>query len=274
MIKTNSINEILLVTDMDGTLINSPQPVSKKNLDSIKKFTSMGGKFTLATGRSIESARGFLSEVEITAPAILVNGGIIYDYEKEKIIYQEVLPDTAIDIVKDIKKNFPQIGIEVVVGHDVYNLGRNEMTYRRVSQEKMKYKYAPIDHMPKGWNKVLFATGEELQPFLIEYVRQNHYDGVYFIPTSKIYFELVPELSTKGNALIKLADYLDIDIENTCAIGDYYNDISMLDDAEYSASPMDALEDVKKHADIVVRSSHDGAVADFIDRILDSAVKG
>lgn len=48
-----------LVSDMDGTLINSNKEISKENLDAIKYFVNNGGKFTVATGRMVASVECF-----------------------------------------------------------------------------------------------------------------------------------------------------------------------------------------------------------------------
>ena len=65
---------------MDGTLINSKKEISKENLDAIKYFVNNGGKFTVATGRMVASVSGFLDKLKLDLPAILHNGGKIYDY--------------------------------------------------------------------------------------------------------------------------------------------------------------------------------------------------
>ena len=41
----------LVVSDIDGTLNNKIRKLPKRNYDAIKKFTDLGGNFTLASGR-------------------------------------------------------------------------------------------------------------------------------------------------------------------------------------------------------------------------------
>ena len=74
-----------LVSDMDGTLINSNKEISKENLDAIKYFVNNGGKFTVATGRMVASVECFLDRLNLDLPAILHNGGKIYDYNNKNI---------------------------------------------------------------------------------------------------------------------------------------------------------------------------------------------
>ena len=42
---------IMLISDMDGTLLNKDGQISEKNIEAIQEFISLGGKFTVATGR-------------------------------------------------------------------------------------------------------------------------------------------------------------------------------------------------------------------------------
>ena len=56
---------------------------------------------------------------------------------------------------------------------------------------------------------------------------------------------------TKGNALLSLADYLGIPRENTFAIGDSDNDISMIEDAKYGIAMGNATDGVKAAASYI-----------------------
>ena len=53
------IADILLVSDLDGTLIGKDHQIPERNLEAIKRFKEKGGKFCVATGRSIESGRPY-----------------------------------------------------------------------------------------------------------------------------------------------------------------------------------------------------------------------
>ncbi|NLA86727.1 MAG: HAD hydrolase family protein, partial [Clostridiales bacterium] len=51
------------------------------------------------------------------------------------------------------------------------------------------------------------------------------------------------------------------------AIGDYYNDLELIETAAVGAVPAGAPDDLKQCADLVVCSCENGAVADFIEYI-------
>ena len=84
-------DKYLLVTDMDGTLLNSQRQVSEKNLAAIDRFTAEGGRFCVATGRTAENAAIFLHNVNINTSGIFFNGATLYDYKKQRIMAKEPL---------------------------------------------------------------------------------------------------------------------------------------------------------------------------------------
>ena len=74
---------LMLVCDMDGTLLNSKLEVSDENVRAIEYFVDNGGVFTIATGRMELGVRKYLRILPVNAPVILYNGALIYDFEKE-----------------------------------------------------------------------------------------------------------------------------------------------------------------------------------------------
>ena len=82
------ISKLLLISDLDGTLLPSNKVLSKVDLDAIKEFRSLGGKFTIATGRTLQSVQCYFDELQLDMPFILYNGAIVYDLKKEKSLLE------------------------------------------------------------------------------------------------------------------------------------------------------------------------------------------
>ena len=81
----------------------------------------------------------------------------------------------------------------------------------------------------------------------------------------RYYFEQVPKGASKRSGLLRLCELLDIKKGNFFAIGDYFNDLHMLEVADISACPLDSPEEILNAANIRVTKAENGAVADFID---------
>ena len=78
---------LALLTDMDGTLLNPDKTLSPKNAAAIADFRAKGGRFSIATGRSLEATRPYLELLQPDLPAVMYNGALIYDWQQQKPLY-------------------------------------------------------------------------------------------------------------------------------------------------------------------------------------------
>ena len=78
----------LIASDIDGTLNNKFRRLPLRNEEAIKKFVSMGGRFTLASGRNPQSMEKHFRRLPIAGtPAVVINGAGLYDFEKNETIF-------------------------------------------------------------------------------------------------------------------------------------------------------------------------------------------
>lgn len=99
---------------------------------------------------------------------------------------------------------------------------------------------------------------------LQKFARGLHFDGMYFLPTNTIYFEIMPTGVSKAQALRRLCARLDVPMENTVVIGDYYNDIDLMRAAGHAVAVDNAPPEVKLAADEVVASCTSGGVGEYL----------
>lgn len=92
------LSNIFLITDMDGTLLPENKILSDRDKSAIKQFIKDGGKFTIATGRTLQSAEKYIKELEIELPVILYNGSLIYDTHTDDVMFTDQLPDCSKEI--------------------------------------------------------------------------------------------------------------------------------------------------------------------------------
>lgn len=62
---------VLLISDLDGTLLDSRKQIPLRAMDAIRRFVDAGGLFTIATGRTEETCRLATDLLPINAPVIL-----------------------------------------------------------------------------------------------------------------------------------------------------------------------------------------------------------
>ena len=67
------MNYKLIVTDMDGTLLNGEHEISQKNKEALKFAADKGVNVAIATGRIYESTIKYARELGIKTPIICCN---------------------------------------------------------------------------------------------------------------------------------------------------------------------------------------------------------
>lgn len=257
----------MITSDLDGTLITPEFVIPQNNIEAKERFVEGGGKFALATGRSIESARQYAEAINPNAPCVVLNGVVIYDFRSDKILWDSVLPKEAANYLKKIKEKFPKLGMEIFAGHRLYLITSHPQTDKHVLNESLDYISAEIDDVPGKWYKSLFAgTSEEIDA-VEEFCSTFEHPGVRFVKSSTIYYEMLPTNCDKGSGIKKLAELLSIDIKNTYGIGDFYNDVEMLDAAGIGVVTGNAPENLKQRADLVVCNCSEGAIAELVEYI-------
>lgn len=97
---------------------------------------------------------------------------------------------------------------------------------------------------------------------------QKFYDRYSVVRSSKIFLEFLNKTTHKGSALKALANYLDLDIQETMAIGDAGNDLEMIKTAGIGVAMENAFEEVKKVADFITTSNEQDGVANAIKRFI------
>ena len=262
----------LMVSDMDGTLLNSEKKISEGNLEAIKYFVENGGQFTVATGRMVQSVGNFIDEMRIKLPTILHNGAKIYDFMEDNIIAEHSIEEYRKEIIKKVKKDYPNIGIEIFSDEVVYIYQRCELTKRYD-----KYNYNIVYDLPnevwdKPWIKVLLIGDEkELDKLEMEY-KENYDNGNAFRSGSN-YFDIVANGISKGMALEELIEEYSFDKTKVIAIGDNMNDIEMLEVAEYGFYIEGGAKRALERAKLVAPSNDDDPIKYVVNWIENEIIK-
>ncbi len=116
----NKLKNFIFVSDLDGTLLPHNKKLNPKDLDAIEKFRELGGIFTIATGRILQSAEMYLESLKIDGPAVLCNGSAIYDNSTKKFVWQEFLNEEIYQFAKEIFAKYPNIGGEINTNPEIY----------------------------------------------------------------------------------------------------------------------------------------------------------
>lgn len=270
-----NISKVVLLSDMDGTLLNSKKEISDTDKKAIERFMSLGGKFTIATGRTIHSFHHYYDMLELKMPLIMYNGAAIYDKVNDKVLYEQPLPLEAKRITEEILGVMPHIGGEVLKTDGIYVFRNSEYEELHTKLCMVTPYYKELDEISEGdWLKVLFAMAPEDIPFIELFAKRMGYDTVSFVKSSDIFYEMLPLGTTKGSALAQYRRLDGMEGYTFVAAGDFDNDIEMLVEADLGAAPANAEDSVKKAADLVLENTNEtGAIAELIDIIIKKCSK-
>lgn len=261
-----NLSDLLLLSDVDGTLADTPAPIPERNKKAIRRFTDAGGHFALATGRAPSSTAPFVRQLPVNAPCILYNGCGIYDFTQQKMLHATHLPKTFYAYLEAFHSQFPDAGIAILA----------ESVYASVSGhsyiDRLLRPYEPsgitrlrLEEVTFPCIKAIFLMDEEDFPKISQFIEQQGWNDVSFVRSSPYFYEMLPLNVNKGSCLQTYSNLTGIPLPRIAAIGDYYNDEVMLRSAGISATVEEAPDDIKALCTFVAGSCKNGALADFIE---------
>ncbi len=256
---------ILLASDYDGTLAARDGTIPERVRQAIRTFIAEGGRFTVSTGRTLLGFHAYAPDL-INAPAILANGGMIYDYSSRTVTELLGLDETCIPDLRKVCGRFPELAIEMYAPDDTCCIHLNERSRRHFEGHRiLPREIEDPSEASFPCAKVMFGGNADdiraAQEFLAEC------SSLSFVPTKGTLLEVLRPGVNKGTTLLRLAEILGIAPENVYAVGDDDNDADMLKEAAAAFVPVNGDEAAKVCASFLVSSNDDGAVADAIDII-------
>ena len=254
-----------LFSDMDGTLITDQFEIPQNNIEALQYFTENGGRFALATGRSIHPTTLALQEVlPVNLPCLMLNGGLIYDFKAQKILYNAVLPtDAAAGLVEVLLAEYPQHSIAVWCPDRRVELGISAPWMPPSPTQKLSSVTDP-------WCKLVIYHHPGQQAEILAFIERHLADGLQPTLSCDRFIEIMPAGTSKGSALEWMIDRLSLDRGRVLTIGDYYNDFEMLSrPGVRSFCPKNAPQDIQAVCEQTLCHVDDGAIAALISYIED-----
>ncbi|NLL80808.1 MAG: HAD family phosphatase [Tissierellia bacterium] len=262
----------LIAIDMDGTLLNSKQELSKRNIDAINAAKKKGVNVVLSTGRMLSSAQAYAKELGLDDYIIACNGAVIMD-GFDGIIHRQSIDLDKVEKMMDIGKYYDiyyhfydtktmystNYVKEIVAFYNNRDLG---IDFRVLSDIKDIYK---IDNLSAY--KFIFIDNDinklkSLKGDLVEIPEVN-------VTRSWVNnIEVMDKDASKGSSLEFLCNKLNISKEEVIAIGDNENDLSMIKYAGLGVAMENAEDEVLKKADFVTKTNDDDGVAEVIDKFI------
>lgn len=266
----------VLILDIDGTISGKSNQVNRRVKNAINQVKNRGIKIGLATGRMYNSALKFYEEIEANLPIIAYNGAWIQNPNSQEILlHKPVKHDIAKEIITYFKEKQKQNEIEIHLYFDdklyVEKITKNTEYYVDRSGTPANL-IANFDHfLQENPTKILASSLDTnlITQMLTELKNVYDEEQVFLTQSNPIYLEVTDAGVNKGMALQYLTEkILGYSREEVMAIGDNFNDLTMLKYAGFSVAMGDAPQEVKDIASTVTLDVENDGVADILDRLL------
>ena len=264
----------LITSDFDNTIYDGER-VSPRVLRAIADYRRAGGRFVVATGRVFESIRPRVPEIGADDEVIACQGSAIYRASTCEVLERFPLsPEVAMKAVRFYESR--GIVCHAYLDREFFVAERNDLSeaYADFCCVRPTYLGRPLStFLPEmvATNKVIAILGiSEIDGVMAE-LRGVLGPTAEVTKSSPIFLEVTSAEAGKGNSLVALARRYGIPIEETVAVGDNLNDLSMVRAAGLGVSVGNGVPELQAAADLVVPSIREDGVAVLIENILDGA---
>ena len=268
----------LIVLDLDGTLTNSKKEITPRNRETLIRMQEQGIRLVLASGRPTYGIVPLANELrmnEFGGFILSYNGGEIINWETQEMVYENVLPNEVVPVLYECARThqlsiLTYDGAEIITenSQDPYVLKEaflNKMAVRETND------FLTDITLPVA-KCLIVGDADKLIPLEAELCLRLQ--GRINVFRSEPYFlELVPQGIDKALSLAVLLKEIGVERKEMIAIGDGYNDLSMIKFAGLGIAMGNAQEPVKKAADYITLSNEEDGVAIAVEKAIIAEVR-
>ena len=284
----------LIAIDLDGTLLNSYGQISEKNRNALNKAKEHNAEIIIASGRTTDSVRNIANDIGAKSYIICGNGSLIYDLQKEEIIYDKFIDKKkALQIIEICEQNSIYYNIYTENMVITKTLNNNVLFYYQENASKPDNKKTKINIVQDIYKYVEELENQHILKITISDSNSIIFNGIIrklrnikdidvldvahmsrkIIKTGTeetvieyYYTEITSKNVDKWYAIEYLMDKLNIQRQEVMAIGDNVNDKMMIENAGCGVAMGNSAPYIKESADIVVSNINDDGVAEVIEQ--------
>lgn len=255
----------LIALDVDGTLLNDDHTLSPEVIKAVQDVNKAGSDIVLCTGRGPTGAIPVLYDLGLQGTLIVHNGAAIIESESKKIVRECPMdPKELWPFIEYCRKH--AIHFDLSNAFEMMLEAIPEKARRMYELHRVQPQIVQLDDGVRSdiLKFTIFGTKEE-----IDQVEQDWHtiqSSLQPIRSGDFFMDVQHPAVSKGQALQALAEYREIEAAEVLAIGNYYNDISMLEFAGLGVAVANSPQKVKDAADFVGPSNNDHGVAHILSK--------
>lgn len=285
----------LIAIDMDGTILSPELTISENSRQAILEAQANGIEVVIATGRSFVEAFDPVKTAGLNLPFICLNGAEIRDQSGQLLdathLYENDIPKITSILESE------NIDYQLFVGEDMYTRDTEQIIDIFIQLAEAAHHTPPIETIRKEVRDRV-QQGAILQVDSFAPILKKHANEIYKVFGSSASLEKLdrarealkklPNIAVsssgagnleitsihaqKGIALEKYARSKGIAMENVMAIGDSYNDLSMMKRVGHPVAMGNAPADIKEICKTVTATNEHNGVGLAIEAILQPQV--
>lgn len=266
-LKMNLSEVKLIVTDMDGTLLNSKHEVSPLFFKQFEQLKANNIKFVAASGRQYHSILDKLKSIKEHITIVAENGAYVVKNGKE--LFVNAIPKNDITGLLLLCKQIKNTHIVLCGKKKAYFLKNLENFENTVAEYYTEYEILEnFDSLPNDdFLKIALCHYDGSETNIYPYLKEIEADWQLKV-SGKLWLDIALKENHKGNAIENIQNEYGISPEQTMAFGDYHNDIEMLKKANYSFAMQNAHPDVKEIAHYETYSNNNLGVENVLEKLL------
>ena len=257
----------LVVSDVDGTLVNSGRELTPATIAAVRKLHEAGLHFTIVTARPAPGVRDLIGALNITSPIACFNGALV------------VLPDlTPVRALRMMPKDVVETGRLIIeAGLDLWVYTEDKWYVSRlggqhvVHQEQLvgieAHQLVDVAVLAESTLKVVGVSDDYPAVERCEAALQARPDLQISATRSQTYYLDVTHLqANKGNAILNLSEVLKIPCSQIATIGDMPTDVLMFRKTGMSIAMGNASPEVQKCAMYVTKTNDEDGFAEAMGK--------
>jgi len=250
----------LLVSDLDGTLLNEKSKISEETAEAVRKAQNAGIIFVAATGRSWSTVCEMFQKAGVSVGFILLNGAEFRNSTGD-VICQEAMEEA---VAQEAMKTLLQMNLNIEVIADRGEFSTNTKVCQKASEFSG---FARIKGLKPKIFKI-FAFSEI--PSDVEACRKELLSWSELSVTSSADWniEITSRTAQKGRMLERVIEFYQISKEEIVVFGDGYNDETLFRRFPHSRAMKNAVPLICQLAEKVIDSNKNHGVAKEIDKII------
>lgn len=257
----------LLVTDVDGTLLDSNSRLTQLNKKALKDCIDIGINVMLATGKSINSTMYIIEELGLKLPQITMGGALVITPERKVIDAYKIPSKLYLDFVENVRGRGCELAVATIDSKIYYQEYTQYMDNITAIGEKIN-KTADLRSDYFRDNVVSITIPITQSNPMDSFIRKTYGKKLKIARSGKYFFDILSLDSSKGIALTGLIKDFGVKKEEVVSFGDSQNDISLFEASGLKIAVGNSYPELLEIADIVTEENYNSGLGKAIYRYI------